>query len=99
MRHLLRYAAWVYARCMRKPVFLASIFALTHASASLKLIPWANEAYQRWFDTGAPLSFGERVGNLVALVLSFPVALQTVTRHSARVSTQALFASVLAKSW
>ena len=83
---------------MRKAFFTALVFAAVHAAATLMIVPWANAAYQRWFDTGISLTPAEGFGHLLSLALSFPVALWTLTLHPERVSTQALVASVAANS-
>ena len=83
---------------MRKVVLGAHMFAVIHSLLCLWLIPWTNGAFQLWFDTGAPMSNAERMGHLVALVLSFPGALRTLAQHPARVSTEALVMSVIANS-
>lgn len=83
---------------MRKVAWAAFIFAAAHALTCVWLIPRTNTAFQLWFDVGAPMSKAEDIGHLVALVLSFPVALWTLTLHPARVSTGALVISVVVNS-
>ena len=60
---------------MRKATFISFVFALFHAFICLWLIPRTNAASQWWFDTGAVMSKAEGIAHLVALVLSFPIAL------------------------
>ena len=83
---------------MRKVALAALTFGAAHALLCLWLIPPTNEAFQLWFDTGTPMSKADGVGHLVALMLSFPAALWTLTLHPARVSKQELLMSVVANS-
>ncbi len=83
---------------MRRAICGTLLFAVVHAVASLWLIPRTNIAFQHWFDTGSPMSKSESIGYLVALILSFPVAVRTLALHPARVGTQELVISVVANS-
>ena len=60
---------------MRKATFISFVFVLSHALTCLCLTPRTNTAFQLWFDTDTLTSKAEGIGHLVALVLSFPIAL------------------------
>jgi len=79
-------------------IWIAFAGGVIHAAICLLLIPWANAAFQVWFDTGSPQSVAERFGYLVSLVLSFPIAFWILWLHPALVSTQAFVASILLNS-
>ena len=71
---------------MRKSVAIASI-ALFHFTASVVMIPMANEAFQRWFDTGSSLSRLEWWNLWISRVISFPLVVWTFLLHPARINT------------
>jgi hypothetical protein len=82
----------------QKSISIALAVGVIHAAICLLLIPWANAAFQVWFDTGSPQSAAERFGYVVSLVLSFPIAFWILWLHPARVSTQAFVASIVLNS-
>jgi hypothetical protein len=82
----------------QKAISIALAFGVIHATICLFLIPWANAAFQVWFDTGSPQSAAERFGYLASLVLSFPIAFWSLWLHPARISAQAFVASVVLNS-
>ena len=82
----------------QKAIWIAFAFGVIHATICLFLIPWANAAFQVWFDTGSPQSAVERFGYLASLVLSFPIAFWSLWLHPARIGTQEFVTSVALNS-
>ena len=81
----------------KKLIFVASFF-IAHVTSCLFLLPWANTAFQRQFDTGEIMTAFEKFGHFVSLVLSFPFATWLLTFHPARVSESAFLVSVILNS-
>ena len=80
---------------MRKILVLAVILGVVNAGVCIWLIPFSNVPFQRYFDTGAPMSVSETRAFVLALIAAFPIAEWTMVIHPDRVSRGALITSAV----